>query len=114
MTFPAHWAPEAILFQPPSGWPEPFRSGAFVSFHGSWNREPAQAGFLVAFVPIVEGQPSPPYQPFATGFAGPAMPAVPAEAQFRPVGLAFGPGNALYVTDDVHGRVWRIIRTPGR
>jgi len=114
MTFPAHWAPESMVFQPASGWPSPFQNGVFIAFHGSWNRHGEQAGFLVVFVPIVEGQPAAPHQTFITGFAGTSPPTDPSKAQYRPVGLAFGPGNALYVADDTHGRVWRIIRTPGK
>jgi glucose/arabinose dehydrogenase len=112
MSFPAHWAPEAMVFaKPDSNWPE-FREGAFVSFHGSWNRVPVQSGFLVAFVPFANGQPGTKYIEFATGFAGPAAPAAPDQAAFRPMGLATGPDGALYVSDDVKGRVWKITRRP--
>ena len=52
VAFPAHWAPEAIAFYTGTAFPEKYRGGAFVSFHGSWNRTPTQAGFLVAFVPF--------------------------------------------------------------
>ena len=110
VTFPAHWAPEAIAFTGAnSSFPE-YRTGAFVSFHGSWNREPSQSGFLIAFVPFIEGDPAGKYQEFATGFAGPSLPATPDQAAYRPVGVAVGPDGALYVSDDVKGRIWRIVR----
>jgi mono/diheme cytochrome c family protein len=32
----------------------------------------------------------------------------PGRAAFRPTGLAIGPDGALYVSDDVHGRIWRV------
>ncbi len=108
VVFPAHWAPEAMAFPTGSSFPEKFRSGAFVSFHGSWNRTPTQAGFLVAFVPFHGGKPAGTYEEFATDFAGAALPADPKEAAHRPMGVAFGPDGAMYVTDDVKGRVWRI------
>ena len=109
VTFPAHWAPEAMVFaRVDSPWPE-YRNGAFVSFHGSWNRTPTQSGFLVAWVP--EMSPGTKYAEFATGFAGPTMPTQPDQAIYRPMGLAIGPDGALYVSDDVKGRIWKIVRT---
>jgi glucose/arabinose dehydrogenase len=108
VVFPAHWAPEAIAFYTGSAFPEKYRNGAFVSFHGSWNRAPRQAGFLVGYVPFSGGKASGNYEEFATDFAGAALPSDPKQAAFRPMGLAVGPDGALYVTDDTKGRVWRI------
>ncbi|MGH7467815.1 MAG: PQQ-dependent sugar dehydrogenase [Longimicrobiales bacterium] len=111
VAFPAHWAPEAIAFYTGTAFPVNYRGGAFVSFHGSWNRKPTQAGFLIAFVPFADGKPTGKYEEFATGFAGPALPAEPTRAKYRPMGLAVGPDGALYVSDDTKGRVWRITAT---
>ena len=44
---------------------------------------------------------------FADGFAGAHK--EPGRAAFRPSGLAIGPDGALYVADDVHGRIWRVV-----
>ncbi|HMB73810.1 MAG TPA: PQQ-dependent sugar dehydrogenase, partial [Gammaproteobacteria bacterium] len=38
--FPAHWAPNDLLFYTGEQFPERYRGGAFIAFHGSWNREP--------------------------------------------------------------------------
>jgi mono/diheme cytochrome c family protein len=46
---------------------------------------------------------------FADGFAGGA--ALPGTAQLRPSGVAVGPDGALYVSDDVRGRIYRIVYT---
>ena len=108
VSFPAHWAPNAMLFYSGTAFPESFRGGAFVSFHGSWNRKPVQSGFLVAFVPFQGGNPAAKYEEFATGFAGATMPADPKQAAYRPVGLAIGPDGSIYVSDDNKGRIWRI------
>jgi glucose/arabinose dehydrogenase len=108
VVFPAHWAPEAIAFYTGTAFPEKYRNGAFVSFHGSWNRTPRQAGFLVAYVPFSGGNASGSYEEFATDFAGATLPADPKQAAYRPMGLAVGPDGSLYVTDDVKGRVWKI------
>jgi glucose/arabinose dehydrogenase len=109
LAFPAHWAPEAIAFYGASAFPEKYRGGAFVTFHGSWDRKPVQSGFLVAFVPWAGGKPAGSYEEFATGFAGPQLPADPKKARYRPMGIAVSPDGALFVSDDVTGRIWRIV-----
>jgi glucose/arabinose dehydrogenase len=107
--FPAHWAPNDVVFYTASQFPAKYRNGAFVAFHGSWNRAPApQGGYMVAFVPSPGqgGQPASSHEEFATGFGG-ANPQ-PTGAPHRPSGLAVGPDGALYISDDVKGRVWRV------
>jgi glucose/arabinose dehydrogenase len=98
-----------MAFYSGSALPEKYRGGAFLSFHGSWNRTPVQSGFRVVFVPFENGKPAGTYEEFATGFAGPQMPVDPTDAAHRPMGLAIGPDGAMYVSDDVGGRIWRII-----
>jgi glucose/arabinose dehydrogenase len=102
-----------MTFYSGSTFPAKYRGGAFVAFHGSHDRAPKQAGFLVAFVPFEAAKPAGRYEEFATGFAGADPPANPAEAPHRPMGLAVGPDGALYVSDDVKGRVWRIAYVGG-
>jgi glucose/arabinose dehydrogenase len=109
LTFPAHWAPDGLTFYTGTTFPAKYRDGAFVAFHGSWNRKPIQSGFLVAYVPFASGVPTGNFEEFATGFAGKELPADPAKAEHRPVGVAIGPDGALYVSDDVGGRIWRIV-----
>jgi glucose/arabinose dehydrogenase len=107
VAFPAHWAPNGMAFSGNTALPERYRNGAFVTFHGSWQRKPLQAGFLVAFVPFKKGVPAG-YEEFATGFEGPKRVADVSLAAYRPVGIAIAPDGAIYVTDDKQGRVWRI------
>lgn len=113
LTFPAHWAPNGMTFYTGTTFPAKYRGGAFVSFHGSHDRAPQQAGYLVAFVPFEAAKPAARFDEFATGFAGAAPPAAPTEAPHRPMGLAVGTDGALYVSDDVNGKVWRIIYAGG-
>ena len=113
LTFPAHWAPNGMTFYRASTFPAKYRGGAFVAFHGSHDRAPKQAGYLVAFVPFEAAKPAGRYEEFATGFAGAGPPANPAEAPHRPMGVAVGPDGALYVSDDVKGRIWRITYVGG-
>lgn len=107
--FPAHWAPDGLLFYTGSQFPAHYRGGAFIAFHGSWNRAPfPQEGYDVVFVPFTGDRPGK-YEIFANGFAGGQM--QPDRAAHRPAGLAQGPDGALYVSDDHNGRVWRITYT---
>lgn len=107
--FPGHWAPNDLLFYTGDLFPESYRGGAFVAFHGSWNRAPLpQAGYKVAFVPLRGGQPPLDYEVFADGFAGVDSLDSPGDAAFRPMALAQGPDGALYIGDSVEGRIWRV------
>jgi glucose/arabinose dehydrogenase len=111
--FPGHWAPEAVLFYRGKQFPARYQGGAFVSFHGSWNRAPLpQAGFKVVFVPFDGDKPAAPYEVFADGFAGSKGPDSPGDAKYRPMGLAQGPDGALYIGDTQQGRIWRVVYSP--
>jgi glucose/arabinose dehydrogenase len=100
--FPAHWAPNALGFYTGTQFPAEYRGGAFLAFHGSWNRAPApQQGYRVVFIPFVNGKPTGEWKDFA-------LPAG-AENSFRPTGVATGPDGSLYVSDDQFGRIWRIM-----
>ncbi len=111
--FPGHWAPNDLLFYSGTQFPERYRNGAFVAFHGSWNRQGAdQAGYSVVFVPMTaDGEIAGEYEIFADDFEGPEPIASPAEAAYRPTGLAQGPGGSLYISDDVGGRIWKVTYT---
>src|SRR5439155_22779 len=97
LAFPGHWAPDGLLFYTGSQFPGSYRGGAFIAFHGSWNRAPLpQAGYRVVFVPFQDGKPAGTYQTFADGVwhengTGP---------QHRPVGLAaaLAPGGMLWIS----------------
>lgn len=109
--FPAHWAPNALLFYTGDQLPPRYHGGAFVAFHGSWNRAPLpQGGYNVVFLPFEGGSPAGEWEVFADGFAGPEV--QPSEAAHRPAGLAQGPDGSLYVSDDQGGRIWRIMERP--
>lgn len=111
--YPAHWAPNDLVFYNAELLPERFRGGAFIAFHGSWNRAPLpMAGYLVAFQPMQGSVPVGDYAVFADGFAGHPELGSPGEAAHRPTGLAVGPDGALYIADSVRGTIWRVIGQP--
>ena len=104
--FPSHWGPNDLVIYNGRALPPAWRGGAFVVFHGSWNRAPApQDGYNVVFQPLANGRASGPWLLFADGFAGTKD---PGKAEFRPTGIAVAPDGALFISDDVKGRIWRV------
>lgn len=109
LAFPAHIGPNDVLFYTGSMFPEKYKNGAFIAFHGSWNRAPLpQEGYYVAFVPFKDGVPSGAWEIFANGFAGMGEVMNPGDAKHRPCGLAQAPDGSLFVSDDTNGRIYRI------
>ncbi|HEX7585656.1 MAG TPA: PQQ-dependent sugar dehydrogenase, partial [Prolixibacteraceae bacterium] len=109
LAFPAHLAPNDVLFYTGDMFPEKYKNGAFIAFHGSWNRAPLpQEGYYVVFVPFKGLLPSGAWEIFASGFSGVDVVKSPGDAKHRPCGLAQGPDGSLYVSDDVKGRIYRI------
>lgn len=108
--FGAHWAPNGLHFYSGRQFPQRYRGGAFVAFHGGFDRAPLpNEGFNVMFVPIgPNGSPSGSAEIFADGFAGSSGP-LPATALHRPVGVTEGHDGSLYVSDDRGGRIYRIV-----
>jgi len=109
--YPGHMAPDGLLFYTGSQFPEKYKNGAFIAFHGSWNRAPEpQAGFFVVFQPFKNGKPDGKWEVFANGFAGTQAQTESGRADRRPCGLAMGPDGSLYVSDDTanKGGVYKI------
>jgi glucose/arabinose dehydrogenase len=113
--FGAHWAPNDATFYNGNAFPAHYRGGAFIAFHGSWNRAPGpQQGYNVVFVPFSGGNAvgASTFEVFASGFPGVQLaPDTNDKSAHRPSGLAVGPDGALYITDDKAGRVWKVVYT---
>ncbi len=110
VALPAHWGPNAVVFYTGEQFPEKYRGGAFVVFHGSWNRAPLpQGGYNVVFVEFGPGETTGEWEVFADGFAGEDV--SPRGAAHRPSGAAVGPDGSLYISDDRAGRIYRIMFT---
>jgi glucose/arabinose dehydrogenase len=100
----AHVAPLQFAFYNATQFPEPYRGGAFVAEHGSWNRA-TRAGYQVAFVGMKDGKAEADPVPFLTGL-------VPDpkghNVNGRPVGVTVAPDGSLLVSDDGTGIIYRI------
>jgi len=112
MGFPGHWAPNDLLFYKGSQFPDRYKQGAFVAFHGSTNRAPyPQAGYFIAFIPFENGEPTGAWEVFVDGFARVDTIANVSDAVFRPMGLAEGPSGELYIAETERGAIWKVEYT---
>jgi glucose/arabinose dehydrogenase/mono/diheme cytochrome c family protein len=110
--FPAHWAPNGMALYDKQQFPEHYRNGVFIAFHGSWDRAPyPQGGYNVVFQALAGDHAAGACEVFADGFSGGMK--SPGEAQHRPSGLAVGPDGSLFVSDDIRGRIYRIVYRGG-
>lgn len=109
MAFPGHWAPNGMVFYTGTQFPSEYRGGAFIAFHGSWNRAPLpQAGFRVVFAPFRANRPTGSYTTFADGFNPTPAAGRAARGTHRPTGVAQAPDGSLFITDDTGGTIWRV------
>jgi glucose/arabinose dehydrogenase len=99
LAFPAHLAPNGLLFYTGKQFPASYKHGAFIAFHGK--SPELQQGYLVAFVPFANGKPSGKWEIFASNF-------LVDKDQHKPCGLAQAPDGSIYVSDDAKGTIYRI------
>jgi glucose/arabinose dehydrogenase/mono/diheme cytochrome c family protein len=112
LAFPAHWAPNDLFFYTGDQFPERYKNGAFIAFHGSTNRAPyPQAGYFVGFIPFENGKPTGKWEVFADGFIGESPLANVSDAPYRPMAIAMGPDGSLYLSETVKGKIWRVMFT---
>ena len=111
VAFPAHVAPQAMLFYRGSLFPKHYQGGAFIAFHGAGGDQPGghDDGYNVVFVPFGNNGKAGKPEVFADGFAGPEKAdRNGTQARYRPMGLAVNADGSLYVAESQKGRVWRI------
>jgi len=101
---PAHSAPLGFHFRQGSKLPSPWRHGAVVAVHGSWDRTPPRPPAVLWMPWQSRAHTLGPARTLVGGFQhsdgsrwGRAVDAVP------------GPDGALYVSDDAAGAVYRIV-----
>ena len=100
----AHVAPLQFVFYDKQMFPSPYRHGAFIAEHGSWNKR-VRSGYQVVFVPFLNGSPAGEPKPFLSGFVPDAT---KKEVYGRLVGAAVTADGALLVSDDAENLIWRI------
>ena len=107
--FPGHWAPNDLVFYEGDAFPERYKNGAFIGFHGSTNRAPyPQSSYFIGFVPFKNGKPSGEYEIFADGFAQIDPIVNTRDAMYRPMGIAFAPDGTMYLSETEKGKIWRV------
>jgi glucose/arabinose dehydrogenase len=99
---PAHASPIQLRFYDGDAFPPEYRGDAFVTLHGSWNRNPPN-GYRVVRVRFSDAGGPEGYEDFMTGFLYDGN-----RVFGRPAGLAVMPDGALLVGDDFNGVVYRV------
>ncbi len=84
--------------------PAEYQGGAFLAFHGSWNRND-RVGQSVAFVPFKNGEPTAGPRQFLTGWM---LAPDKVEVWGRPTGVFQMNDGSLLVSDDGGNKIWRI------
>ena len=99
----AHSAPLQMVFYQRDNFPAEYNGSAFVTMHGSWNRDKRTGYKVVRLLFDASGKPTGEYEDFMTGF-------VVSDTQVwgRPVGVAVGNDGSLFVTEDGSSTIWRV------
>jgi glucose/arabinose dehydrogenase len=99
----AHTAPLQIAFYEGDNFPPEYKGSAFVTMHGSWNRQNRTGYKVVRLLFDSTGKPTGEAEDFMTGF-------VVSDKQVwgRPVGVAVAKDGSLFVTEDGSGSIWRV------
>ena len=100
----AHVAVLDFAFYTGKQFPKEYQGGAFMAFHGSWNRAD-RVGQTVVFLPFKNGKPTGEIKEFLSGWT---LGKDKREVWGRPVGLMELPDGSLLLTDDGGNKVWRI------
>jgi glucose/arabinose dehydrogenase len=100
LTVQAHSAPLGLAFYTGTMFPPDYGGDAFMTYHGSWNRQ-QKTGYKVVRVRVQNGRPTA-VEDFVTGWL------VGQSAWGRPVAVLVSADGALLVSDDDGGRIWRV------
>jgi len=100
----SHVAVLDFLFYTGKQFPAEYRGGAFLAFHGSWNRS-KRVGYEVAFIPFKSDKPSGPVREFLTGWT---ISPESRDVWGRPVAILQLPDGSILVSDDGGKKIWRI------
>ncbi len=98
----AHSAPLGLLFLQDTQFAQPYRQGAVVALHGSWNRT-ARTGYKVIYFPW-QGQAPGQQSDLVAGWLDDATQSV----WGRPVDIAVDQQGSLLISDDASGTVYKM------
>jgi glucose/arabinose dehydrogenase len=108
--FPAHSAPNALVFYTGNAFPSGYKGDAFVSLHGSWNTSEPH-GYKVVRIHMKNGRVAGGgYENFLTGFWD-GKTKNPPKVWGRPSGMTVARDGSLLVADDLGKVVWRVAYT---
>jgi glucose/arabinose dehydrogenase len=103
----AHVAVLDFLFYTGKQFPAQYQGGAFLAFHGSWNRS-MRVGQSVAFIPFKNAKPAGDIQEVVKGWM------IAPDQRFvwgRPVGLLQMPDGSLLISEDGNKTIWHLTYT---
>ncbi|KAF7196403.1 L-sorbosone dehydrogenase [Pseudocercospora fuligena] len=107
LSFQAHMAPLDIVFNTAG-------SAAWISFHGSWNRDDP-VGYKLSVVEFADGEPTENSSSTVAAkdiMSNQDLSACPSGC-FRPVGLAWDQQGRLFMSSDSTGEIYVITRNDG-
>src|SRR6202167_2080983 len=100
----SHVAVLDFLFYTGKQFPAEYQGGAFLAFHGSWNRS-KRVGYEVGFIPFQNGKPSGPVREVLTGWM---ISPDSREVWGRRVAIMQLADGSILVSDDGGKKIWRI------
>ena len=104
----AHSAPLGLIFTQNTKMAEPYRNGAIVALHGSWNRSKA-TGYKVVYFPWNETTQTPGDEiPLVDGFIVPDSARSGNNNTGRPVDIAVDNDGNLFISDDDKGTILKL------
>lgn len=103
----AHVAVLDFVFYTGKQFPAEYQGGAFLAFHGSWNRS-MRVGQSIGFVPFKNGKPSGEVREVMSGWM---IAPDKREVWGRPVGILQLPDGSLLISDDGGKKLWHLSYT---
>ena len=100
----AHVAVLDFAFYTGKQFPAEYQGGAFLAFHGSWNRS-MRVGQSIGFIPFKNGKPSGDLREVMTGWM---IAPDQREVWGRPVAVLQIPDGSLLISDDGGRKIWRL------
>lgn len=108
-TDPAHSAPLGMTLVESANFPPEYQGDLLEGYHGSWNTTAASIRDCKVRRIVVEGGMPVSAEDFADGWRAEGQPCGSADSYGRPVDVVFGPDGALYISDDLGNRVYRVV-----